>query len=108
MTMMSAATETAITAYTGTRWRFSLRKSHQPGIPLSRENAYQVRDALVSPAAPQKSWPMVAMTSTALAAEEVRALLKIAIEVPPALVTAFSSVAANRNASSTAQPAIAE
>jgi hypothetical protein len=38
-----------------------------------------VRDALVSPAAPQNSWPMTAIRRTALAAAEVRALLKIAI-----------------------------
>src|SRR3954468_6437093 len=105
MTMMSAATETAITAYTGTRWRFRRRKSVQPGIPLSRENAYQVREARVSPAAPQNSWPMTAIRRTALAAAEVRALLKIAIEVPPAVVTAFSSAAANRNARRPPQPA---
>src|SRR5436309_15110396 len=102
MTMMSAAIETAITALNGTRRRFRRRKSGQPGSALSRENAYHVRDALVSPAAPQKSWPMVAIRITALAAQESRKLLKIAIEVPPASLTAFSLVAANRKASRTA------
>src|SRR5438270_10423435 len=108
MVMISETTATAITALNGTRLALMRRNSAQPGIPRSRENAYQVRDALVSPAAPQNSWPIVATRITALAAHESRALLKIAIEVPPAPVTAFSSVAANRNASSTAQPAIAE
>src|SRR5438309_10240935 len=79
--MIVAAIDTAITALNGTRCRFSRRKSRQPGIPRSRENAYHVRDALVSPAAPQNSWPIVAIRSTALAAHESRALLKIAIEV---------------------------
>src|SRR6266568_2133126 len=65
--MIRDAVDTAITAYKGTRCRFRRRNSRQPGIPRSRENAYQVRDALVSPAAPQKSWPTVAMMSTSLA-----------------------------------------
>src|SRR5215475_7390196 len=63
----SAAIETATTALNGTRRLVSRRNSHQPGIPRSRENAYQVRDALVKPAAPQKSWPTVAMISTIFA-----------------------------------------
>src|SRR5437867_184018 len=74
--MMNDAIDTAITAYSGTRWRFRRRKSHQPGMPLSREKAYHVREALVRPAAPQNSWPMVAMIRTAFAAAGVSALLK--------------------------------
>src|SRR3954452_2973918 len=103
MAMISEAIETAITALNGTRSRLRRRNIHQPGIPRSRENAYHVRDALVSPAAPQNSWPITAIRRTALAAAEVRAVWKIAIDVTPAVVTLFSSVAANRNASRTAQ-----
>src|ERR671915_1472484 len=72
-----AATETAITALNGTLSRLTRRNSHQPGIPRSRENAYQVREALVRPAAPQNSWPMVAMTRIIFAAHESSALVKI-------------------------------
>src|SRR6266545_8095733 len=108
MEMISEATATAITALNGTRSRLMRRNTHQPGIPRSRENAYQVRDALVSPAAPQKNCPIVAIRITVFAAQESRALLKIAIEVPPPSLTAPTSLAAKRKASSTNQPAIAE
>ena len=40
--------ETASTAYSGTALPVSRRNSPQPGIPRSREKAYQVREALVS------------------------------------------------------------
>ena len=53
--MISENTETAITALNGTRSRLTRRKRFQPGIARSRENAYQVREALVRPAAPQKN-----------------------------------------------------
>ena len=53
--MISENTETAITALNGTRSRLTRRKMYQPGIARSRENAYQVREALVRPAAPQNS-----------------------------------------------------
>ena len=102
------ATETAITALNGTRSRLTRRKIAQPGIPRSRENAYQVRDALVSPAAPQKSWPTVAMMRISLAAHESSALVKIAPTKPAPSLTAWTSFAANRNASSTNQPISAE
>src|SRR4051812_13285166 len=106
--MMKEAIDTAITAYSGTRWRFRRRKSPQPGIPRSRENAYHVREALVRPAAPQKNWPTVAMISAAFAAAGVRALEKAAAAVPPAAVTPLMSVTANRIASSSIHPAMAE
>src|SRR5918912_1380892 len=106
--MMNDATDTAMTAYRGTRCRLTRRNSAQPGIPLSREKAYHVRDALVSPAAPQNSWPTVAIISTALAAAEVSALENAAGAAPPAAVTPFTSVTANRMASSNAHPAMAE
>src|SRR5919201_1707642 len=104
MAMISEATDTAITALNGTRSLLTRRNSHQPGIPRSRENAYQVREALVRPAAPQKSWPTVAMRITNLAAQESRALVKTEPTKPAPSLTAFTSVAANRNASSTSQP----
>src|SRR5437879_13816069 len=106
--MSSAATEPASTANSGTRWRFRRRNSHHPGMPLSRENAYHVREQEVSPAAPQNSWPTVQMSNTALAAADVRAVSMIGIEPPPFSVIAGTFVAANTSASSTAQPAIAE
>src|SRR5919198_3263440 len=106
--MISEATDTAITALNGTRSLFTRRNSHQPGIPRSRENAYHVRDALVRPAAPQNSWPTVAIRITSLAAHGSSALVKIAPTNPAPSFTAFTSLAANRNASSTNQPMIAE
>ena len=54
----------------------------QPGIAWSREKAYHVRDALVRHAMPQKSWPIVAISTTALAAAGVSPVLKIASEEP--------------------------
>src|SRR5262249_43019012 len=106
--MISAATETAITALKGTFRRLRRRKSHHPGMPRSRENAYQVREALVSPAAPQKSWPIVAIRITIFAAQESSEVVKIEMDVPPASLTAPGSLTANRKASRTIQPAIAE
>ena len=92
----------------GTLSRLTRRKIAQPGIPRSRENAYQVREALVRPAAPQKSWPTVAMIRTSFAAQESSALVKIAPTKPAPSLTASTSFAANRNASSTNQPISAE
>src|SRR4051812_47902105 len=99
---------TAITALNGTRSRLTRRKIVQPGIPRSRENAYHVREALVSPAAPQKIWPLVAMMNTILAAHGSIELVKIAPGKPSASLTAPSSVAANRKASSTNHPITAD
>src|SRR5262245_3373202 len=108
MAISSDATETAITALNGTRSEFTRRKSAQPGIPRSRENAYHVREALVSPAAPQKNCPTVAIRITSFAAQESIALVKIAPTKPALSLTAFTSVAANRNARSTNQPITAD
>src|SRR5947207_14237145 len=101
--MISAATEDASTANIGTRSRFRRRNSAQPGMPRSRENAYQVREQLVSPAAPQNSWPTVQISSTALAAAEVRAGSITGIEPPPFSLIAVTLLAAHTSASSTAQ-----
>jgi hypothetical protein len=104
----SEKTETAITALNGTRSRLTRRNSAQPGIARSRENAYQVREALVIPAAPQKSCPTVAMISTSSATPVPSALVKIAPGNPAAALTALTCVAANRNASRRTQPISAE
>src|SRR3954454_2085537 len=77
-------------------------------MPRSRENAYHVRDALVRPAMPQNSCPTVQMMSTALAADEVSAVVIIGIDPPPPALMPLTSVAANMSASRTIQPAIAE
>src|SRR5436190_1796578 len=108
MAMTSDATDTAITALNGTRARLTRRKMNQPGMPRSRENAYHVREALVSPAAPQNSWPTVQMISTNLAAQLVSPLSITGIDPPPPALIAPRCVAANSSASSTAQPAIAD
>ena len=108
MVMISDAIDTAMTALNGTRLGVSRRNSAQPGIPRSRENAYQVRDALVSPAAPQNSCPTVQMIRTSFAADEVKPFSITGMAPPPALLIASTLVAANSRASSTAQPAIAE
>src|SRR5438045_8024532 len=106
--MIRAATETAITALNGTLRVLMRRNSPQPGIPRSRENAYQVREALVSPAAPQNSCPTVQMIRTNFAAHDVRPFSMTGIEPPPAVVIASTFVTENSSASNTAHPAIAE
>src|SRR5947209_6952568 len=106
--MISAAIDTASTAYRGTRCAFRRRNRAHPGIPRSRENAYHVRDALVRPAAPQNSCPTVQMISTNFAAQEVRPFSITGIDPPPALVIASPLLIENNKASNTAQPAIAE
>jgi hypothetical protein len=57
---------------------------------------------------PQKNWPTVEMLMTALKKNGVNADSKMAPEDPAASLTASTSVAANRNASSRIQPPIAE
>src|SRR5919201_867016 len=104
----SEATDTAITALNGTLSALTRRNKAQPGIPRSRENAYHVRDALVRPAAPQKNWPTVAIRITSFAAHAFIELVKIVPTKPALLLIAFTSVAANRNASSSTQPIAAD
>ena len=67
-----------------------------------------MRDALVTQAMPQKSWPMQEIRITISAAVADSARSKIASDVPPASVIAASSAAANVIASSTIQPISAE
>src|SRR5947209_12594492 len=106
--MISETTDTAITAYRGTRLALTRRNSDQPGIPRSRENAYQVRDALVRPAAPQNSCPTVKMIRMNFAAQVLRSWVTSGIAPPPAALIADTCVAANSSAISSAQPAMAE
>ena len=101
-------TTTPITALNGTRSRLTRRNIHQPGIARSREKAYQVREALVRPAVTQKIWPTVAIRITSFAAHESIALVEIEKTAPPPSLTASTSLAANRKASSTNQPISAE
>src|SRR3954454_23533940 len=105
--MMSAQTATASTEYTGTRRLSTLLQSRQPGIARSREKAYHVREALVRPAMPQKICPIVAMKITASAQPELSAVVITEIDVPPASLIAFVSLAANVSASSTNHPKMA-
>src|SRR5262245_50979178 len=96
--MMSETTETPITALNGTRSAFTRRKRFQPGIARSRENAYQVREALVNPAAPQNSCPTVAIKTTSFAAHESSESVKIVPTKPAESLTEFGSWTANRKA----------
>src|SRR5215218_10299485 len=102
--MMSAAAQEPRTAYAGTRWWFRRVHSRWPGTARSRENAYIMREQLVTHAMPQNSWPMVAIRTTSLFAVGVSALAKIASDEPAPALTASTSVAAKVIASSTSQP----
>ena len=53
------------------------------GDAPSRENANVIREALVTQAMPQKSWPIVEIRSTALAAAELSAVSRIATAGKP-------------------------
>src|SRR5580704_12613023 len=104
MVMISATTVTNTTAHVGVLFLPSRRHRLWPGTAPSRENANVIREALVTHAIPQNSWPTVEITSTALAAAELSALSMIDCEVPPAALIVLTWVAANVSASSTAQP----
>src|SRR4029450_13083526 len=78
--MISEKTEKPDRALNETRSRLPRRQMTQPGIARSRENAYQVREALVSPAAPQNSWPTVAIRMTSFAAHGSSAVVKMNVE----------------------------
>ncbi len=66
---------------------FVPRRRHRlwPGTAPSRENANVMREALVTHAMPQNSWPTVEIRITALAPAEVSAELKIVSAGKPAL-----------------------
>ena len=74
----SAITTTNSTAQVGVRFCPSRRHRLWPGIAPSRENANVIREALVTHAMPQNSWPIVEIRSTALAAAELSAVSMIA------------------------------
>src|SRR4029079_8393991 len=102
--MISAAAQEPSTANAGTRWWLSRVQTRWPGTARSRENAYIMREQLVTQAMPQNSCPIVAISTTALLAVGVSELLNTASEEPRPSLTALTSVAANVIASSTNQP----
>src|SRR5215211_3341372 len=102
--MISAQVTTKSTAPTGVWFLFSFVQIRQPGIARSREKAYVMREALVTQAMPQNSWPMQEIRITNSAAVADSDCSKIASDVPPASVTALGSPTANVIASSTTQP----
>ena len=81
----SANTHTNSTDQVGVLFFPSRRHRLCPGTAPSRENANVIREALVTHAMPQNSWPMVEIRITALAAAELRAVLKIVRAGKPAL-----------------------
>ncbi len=109
-TMRKASPQLAITAITGTpRSQLTRLHSCQPGTARSRENAKNVREQLVTQAIPQKNWPTHAIAMIASAQFWfICAEVKTEIEVPKPSLTAVTSVAANRIASSTSHPISAE
>ena len=78
-------------------------------MPRSRENAKHIREALVRQATPQKSCPIVEISTTAFAAAGVERRVEDRQRAsrPPSL-TAATSVAAKVIASRTNQPISAE
>src|ERR1700730_98840 len=108
--MIAANTHTNSTAQVGVR--FLPRRRHRlwPGTAPSREKANVIREALVTHAMPQNSWPAVDIRITALAAAELRAVVKIVRARYPVLRISVSWLfcAAEVIASSTIQPITAE
>src|ERR1700690_1421130 len=74
----SANTTTNSTDQVGVRLCPSRRHRLWPGTAPSREKANVIREALVTHAIPQSSWPIVEIRSTALAAADVSAVSMIA------------------------------
>ena len=72
----------------GSRLWLTRLHSRQPGTAPSRENAYIMREQLVTQAMPQNSWPIVEMRITTSPSRCHRAR-KTAIELPPASLIAF-------------------
>ena len=83
--MMIANSTTKNTAQFGVLFGPRRRHSLCPGTAPSRENANVMRDALVMQAMPQNSWPTVEIRTTALAADDYSAVLKIVSAGKPAL-----------------------
>src|SRR6202161_4737414 len=99
--MISANRQTNRTANVGGPLDPSRRHSRWPGIAPSRENANVMRDALVTHAIPQNSWPTVEIRITALAAALLKALSIIPSAGYALVSTIFVWVAAKVSASST-------
>src|SRR5579884_3502267 len=76
--MIRANTTTNSTDHVGVRFLPSRRHRLCPGTAPSREKANVIREALVTHAIPQKSCPIVEISSTAFAAAEVSAVSMIA------------------------------
>src|ERR1700760_2873518 len=102
--MIIANEQTKATAQVGVRRWVSRRQRLWPGTAPSREKANVIREALVTHAIPQNSWPTVEITSTAFAAAELSEVSMTDCEVPPAALIALTCVAANVSASSTIHP----
>src|SRR5438309_11847105 len=75
--MISANRTTNTTDHVGVRLRPRRRHRLWPGTAPSREKANVMREALVTHAITQNSWPIVEIRSTALAAAEVSAVSMI-------------------------------
>src|SRR5450755_2426943 len=99
--MITAHTTTNRTDQVGVRFAPRRRQSEWPGIAPSRENANVMRDALVTHAIPQNSWPTVEIRITALAAALLRALSIIPSAGYALVSTIFVWVAAKVSASRT-------
>src|SRR5579884_1553579 len=95
--MMPAKAHTKRTAQVGVRFFPNRRHRLCPGTAPSREKAKVIRDALVVQAIPQNSCPTVEISSTALAAAVVSAVVMIGIAVVCA-VMALGWMAANVSA----------
>src|ERR1700739_4695282 len=74
--MTAASTTTNSTDHVGVRFWPSRRHRLCPGTAPSRENANVMRDALVTQAIPQNSWPIVEIRITAFAALEDSAVVR--------------------------------
>src|SRR5450755_3627089 len=110
MVTISAHRHTNSTAYVGVRFLPSRRHRLWPGMAPSREKANVIREALVTHAMPQNSWPMVEMRITPLAAAELSAVERIARAGKPALLIVLMSFCctAKVRARSRTQPITAE
>src|ERR1700758_3296355 len=75
--MTIANRHTKNTAHVGGRLTARRRRRLWPGTAPSRENANVIREALVMHAMPQNSWPTVEISTTALSAALLSAVLKI-------------------------------
>src|ERR1700735_5285988 len=110
MLSASAITQTKRTANVGVPLDPSRRHRLWPGMAPSRENANVIRDALVTHAIPQNSWPIVEINSTPLAAALLSAVSRIATAGKPALEIAemWDCWTAKVSASSRNHPITAE